>query len=72
MNKYVVWFFLASLLSGQTNLYIANKKQKELTKVSAEAQKKIAFINTLKLNVERKAIYDAHLDAKKWLFYPIL
>ena len=72
MNKYVVWFFLASLLSGQTNSYIANKKQKELTKVSAEAQKKIAFINTLKLNVERKAIYDAHLDAKKWLFYPIL
>ena len=72
MNKYVVWFFLASLLFGQTNSYIANKKQKELTKVSAEAQKKIAFINTLKLNVERKAIYDAHLDAKKWLFYPIL
>ena len=22
--------------------------------------------------MERKAIYDAHLDAKKWLFYPIL
>ena len=22
--------------------------------------------------MERKAIYDAHLDAKKWLFYPTL
>ena len=22
--------------------------------------------------MERKAIYDAHLDSKKWLFYPIL
>ena len=72
MNKYVVWFFLAGLLSGQTNSYIVPKKQKELTKVSVEAQKKIAVNNSLKLNVERKAIYDAHLDAKKWLFYPIL
>ena len=72
MNKYVVWFFLAGLLSGQTNSYIVPKKQKELTKVSVEAQKKIAVNNSLKLNVERKAIYDAHLDSKKWLFYPIL
>ena len=72
MNKYVVWFFLASLLFGQTNSYIVHKKQKEPTKVSVEAQKIIAVGNSLKLNVERKAIYDAHLDAKKWLFYPIL
>ena len=72
MNKYVVWFFLAGLLSGQTNSYIVPKKQKELTKVSVEAQKKIAVNNSLKLNVERKAIYDAYLDSKKWLFYPIL
>ena len=72
MNKYVVWFFLAGLLSGQTNSYIVPKNQKELTKVSVEAQKKIAVNNSLKLNVGRKAIYDAHLDAKKWLFYPIL
>ena len=72
MNKYVVWFFLAGLLSGQTNSYIVPKNQKELTKVSVEVQKKIAVNNSLKLNVERKAIYDAHLDAKKWLFYPIL
>ena len=72
MNKYVFWFFIASLLFGQTNSYIVPKKQKELTKVSVEAQKKIAVNNSLKLNVERKAIYDAHLDAKKWLFYPIL
>ena len=72
MNKYVVWFFLAGLLFGQTNSYIVPKKQKELTKVSVEAQKKIAVNNSEKLNVERKAIYDAHLDAKKWLFYPIL
>ena len=71
MNKYVVWFFLAGLLFGQTNSYIVPKKQKELTKVSVEAQK-IAVNNSVKLNVERKAIYDAHLDAKKWLFYPIL
>ena len=40
MNKYVVWFSLAGLLSGQTNSYIVHKKQKELTKVSVEAQKK--------------------------------
>ena len=72
MYKYLIWFFLADLLSGQTNSYIVPKKQKELTKVSVEAQKKIAVNNSLKLNVERKAIYDAHLDAKKWLFYPIL
>ena len=72
MNKYVVWLFLAGLLSGQTNSYIVHKKQKELTKVSVEDQKKIAVGNSLKLNVERKAIYDAHLDAKKWLFYPML
>ena len=72
MYKYLIWFFLADLLSGQTNSYIVPKKQKELTKVSFEAQKKIAVNNSLKLNVERKAIYDAHLDAKKWLFYPIL
>ena len=72
MNKYVVWFFLAGLLSGQTNSYIVPKKQKELTKVSVEAQKKIAVKNSIKLNVERKAVYDAYLDAKKWLFYPIL
>tara|TARA_B100000212_G_scaffold250731_1_gene191881 strand:- start:502 stop:1077 length:576 start_codon:yes stop_codon:yes gene_type:complete len=72
MNKYVVWFFFACLLSGQTNSHIVHKKQKELTKVSVDAQKKIAVGNSLKLNVERKAIYDAHLDAKKWLFYPIL
>jgi len=72
MNKYVVWFFLAGLLSGQTNSYIVPKNQKELTKVSVEVQKKIAVNNSLKLNVERKAIYDAHLDAKKWLFYPTL
>ena len=72
MNKYVVWFFLAGLLFGQTNSYIVHKKQKEQTKVSVEAQKKIAINNSVKLNVERKAIYDAHLDAKKWLFYPIL
>ena len=72
MNKYIIWFFLAGLLSGQTNSYIVHKKQKELTKVSADAQKKIAVNNSLKLNAERKAIYDAHLDSKKWLFYPIL
>ena len=72
MNKYVVWFFLAGLLLGQTNSSIVTKNQKELTKVSVEAQKKIAVNNSVKLNVERKAIYDAHLDAKKWLFYPIL
>ena len=72
MYKYLIWFFLADLLSGQTNSYIVPKKQKELTKVSVEAQKKIAVNNSLKLNVERKAIYDAHLDSKKWLFYPIL
>ena len=72
MNKYIIWFFLAGLLSGQTNSSIVLKKQKELTKVSDDAQKKIAVNNSLKLNVERKAIYDAHLDSKKWLFYPIL
>ena len=72
MNKYVVWSFFAGLLFGQTNSYIVPKNQKELTKVSVEAQKKIAVNNSLKLNVERKATYDAHLDAKKWLFYPIL
>ena len=72
MNKYVVWFFLAGLLFGQTNSYIFHNKQKELTKVSVEAQKKIAVNNSVKLNVERKAIYHAHLDAEKWLFYPIL
>ena len=72
MNKYIIWFFLAGLLSGQTNSYIVHKKQKELTKVSVDAQKKIAVNNSLKLNVERKAIYDAHLDSKKWVFYPIL
>ena len=72
MNKYVVWSFFAGLLFGQTNSYIVPKNQKELTKVSVEAQKKIAVNNSLKLNVERKAIYDAHLDAKKWLFYPTL
>ena len=72
MNKYVVWLFLAGLMSGQTNSYIVPKKQKELTKVSVEAQKKIAVKNSIKLNVERKAVYDAYLDAKKWLFYPIL
>ena len=68
MNKHVIWFFLAGLLSGQTNSYIVHKKQKELTKVSVEDQKQIAVNNNLKLNVERKAIYDAHLDSKKWLF----
>ena len=72
MNKYIIWFFFAGLLFGQTNSYIVPKKQKELTKVSVEAQKKITFDNSVKLNLERKAIYDAHLDAKKWLFYPIL
>ena len=72
MNKYVVCFFLAGLLFGQTNSYIVHKKQKELTKVSVEAQKKIAVNNSVKLNVERKAIYHARLDAEKWLFYPIL
>ena len=72
MNKYVVWLFLAGLLFGQTNSYIVPKNQKELTKVSVEAQKKFAVNNSVKLNVERKAIYDAHLDAKKMLFYPIL
>ena len=72
MNKYIIWFFLAGLLSGQTDSYIVHKKQKELTKVSVDAQKKIAVNNSLKLNVERKAIYDAHLDSKKWVFYPIL
>ena len=72
MNKFVVWFFFACLLSGQTTSHRVHKKQKELTKVSVDAQKKIAVGNSLKLNVERKAIYDAHLDAKKWLFYPIL
>ena len=72
MNKYVFWFFLASLLFGQTNSYIVPKKQKELTKVSVEAQKKIKVKNSVKLKLERKAIYDAHLDAKKWLFYPTL
>ena len=72
MNKYVIWFFLAGLLSGQTKSYIVHKKQKELTKVSFKSQKKTAVNNSLKLNVERKAIYDAHLDSKKWLFYPIL
>ena len=72
MNKCVVWFFLAGLLFGQTNSYIFHKKQKELKKVYVEDQKKIAFNNIVKLNVERKAIYNAHLDAEKWLFYPIL
>ena len=72
MNKYVVWLFLAGLLFGQTNSYIVPKKQKELPKVFVEAQKKIAVNNSAKLNVERKAIADAHLDAKKMLFYPIL
>jgi len=72
MNKYVVWFFLAGLLFGQTNSFIVPKNQKELTKVSVESQKKFAVNNSVKLNVERKAIYDAHLDAKKWLFYPLL
>ena len=72
MNKYVVWSFFAGLLFGQTNSYIVPKNQIELTKVSVGAQKKIAVNNSVKLNVERKAIYDAHLDAKKWLFYPIL
>tara|TARA_B100001121_G_scaffold272583_1_gene259198 strand:+ start:184 stop:711 length:528 start_codon:yes stop_codon:yes gene_type:complete len=72
MNKYIIWFFFAGLLFGQTNSYIVPKKQKELTKVSVEAQKKITVDNSVKLNLERKAIYDAHLDAKKWLFYPIL
>ena len=72
MNKYVVLFFLAGLLFGQNNWYMVPKKQKELTKVSVEAQKKIAVNNSVKLNVERKAIYDAHIDAKKWLFYPML
>ena len=68
----MVWFFLAGLLFGQTNSFIVPKNQKELTKVSVEAQKKFAVNNSVKLNVERKAIYDAYLDAKKWLFYPIL
>ena len=72
MSKYVVWFFIVGLLYGQTNSYIIHKKQKELIKVSVEDQKKIAVNNSLKLSVERKAIYDAYLDAKKWLFYPIL
>tara|TARA_B100001115_G_scaffold182988_1_gene180578 strand:+ start:1003 stop:1557 length:555 start_codon:yes stop_codon:yes gene_type:complete len=72
MNKYIIWFFFAGLLFGQTNSYIVPKKQKELTKVSVEAQKKITVDNSVKLNLERKAIYDAHLDAKKWLFYPTL
>ena len=68
----MVWFFLAGLLFGQTNSYLVPKNQKELSKVSVEAQKKFAVNNSVKLNVEGKAIYDAHLDAKKWLFYPIL
>ena len=72
MNKCTVWILFAGLLFGQTNSYIVHKKQKELTKVSVDAQKKIAVNNSLKLNVERKAIYDAHLDSKKWVFYPIL
>ena len=72
MNKYVVWILLAGLLFGQTNSYIIPRKQKELTKTSVENQKKFAVINKVKLNVEQKAIYDAYLDAKKWLFYPIL
>ena len=72
MNKYVVWFFLAGLFVWATNSYIVHKKQKELTKVSVETQKKIAIKNSVKLNVERIAIYDAHLDSEKWLFYPIL
>ena len=72
MNKYVVWILLAGLLFGQTNSYIIPGKQKELTKTSVENQKKFAVINKVKLNVEQKAIYDAYLDAKKWLFYPIL
>ena len=72
MNKYIIWFFFAGLLFGQTNSYIVPKKQKELTKVSVEAQKKITVDNSVKLNLERKAIYDAHLDAKKWQFYPTL
>ena len=72
MNKYVVWILFAGFLFGQTNSYIIPRKQKELTKASVETQKKFAVNNNVKLNVERKAIYDAHLDAKKWLFYPIL
>ena len=72
MNKYIIWFFFAGLLFGQTNSYIVPKKQKELTEVFVEAQKKVAVNNSAKLNVERKAIADAHLDAKKMLFYPIL
>ena len=47
MNKYVVWFFLAGLLPGQTNSYIAHKKQKELTKASVEDQKKSQLIIAL-------------------------
>ena len=72
MNKYVFWILLAGLLFGQTNSYIIPRKQKELTKASVEAQKKFAVNNSVKLNLKRKAIYDAHLDAKKWLFHPIL
>ncbi len=72
MNKYVVWILLGGLLFGQTNSYINLREQKELTKTSVENQKKFAVINKVKLNVEQKAIYDAYLDAKKWLFYPIL
>ena len=44
MNKYVIWFFLAGLLSGQTKSYIVYNKQKELTKVSVEDQKKSELI----------------------------
>ena len=68
----MVWFFLVGLLFGQTNSYIVPKKTKRTNKSFCWGSKKIAVNNSVKLNVERKAIYDAHLDAKKWLFYPIL
>ena len=45
MNKYLIWFFLTGLLSGQTNSYIDHKnKKKERTKVSVEDQKKSQLI----------------------------
>ena len=44
MNKYVVWILHAGLLFGQTNLYTVHKKQKELTKVYVEDEKKSQLI----------------------------
>lgn len=65
MKTYFALLFLANILFGQNNFYIISRKQMELSKVFIEAQKKLADNNGVKLNVKRKAIYGAHLDAKK-------